>query len=174
MAEFVTKLPIKNELYETPGLLHRAMLPMDLFRREIERLFSDFDMGFWPVSTKRSLLGTRMMTDVAAPVVDIADKDGAFEIHAEFPGVDEKDVEVKLVNNGLLIRGEKRQEKEEKKTDYVVSERSFGTFERFFSLPEGVDRDKIEAKFVKGLLTVVLPKTAAAKAQEKTITVKAA
>ena len=73
----------------------------------------------------------------------------------------------------LTIRGEKKEEKEEKKRDYYLSERRYGSFERRFQLPDGVDSDKIEAAFKKGLLTVTLPKTAAAQAAEKKIAIRA-
>jgi HSP20 family protein len=81
---------------------------------------------------------------------------------------------VKLVNGGLLIKGEKKEEREEKDTGYVMSERSYGSFERYFGLPEGVDTDKIAATYTKGVLTATLPKTKEAKLQEKKITVQAA
>ena len=72
--------------------------------------------------------------------------------------MDEKNIEVKVVNGDLTIKGEKQEEKEEKKKDYYLQERHFGSFERRFQLPEGVDADKIEASFKKGVLTVTLPK----------------
>jgi HSP20 family protein len=88
--------------------------------------------------------------------------------------MDEKNIEVKLANHTLTIKGEKRDEKEETKKDYYMRERSFGSFQRSFTLPEGVDTDKVEATFNKGILTVTVPKTAEAKKAEKKITVKAA
>ena len=72
----------------------------------------------------------------------------------------------------LTIKGEKKEEKEEKQKDYYLSERRYGSFQRSFALPEGVDTDKIEANFAKGVLTVKLPKTAEAQKAEKKITVK--
>src|SRR5271169_1312996 len=107
------------------------------------------------------------------PAVDIADTEKAYEITAELPGMDEKNVEVKFSSGVLTIKGEKREEKEEKKKDYHLSERRYGSFERRFQIPEGVDSDKIEATFKKGLLTVMLPKTAAAQTAEKKIAIKA-
>ncbi|TIX36045.1 MAG: Hsp20 family protein, partial [Mesorhizobium sp.] len=74
----------------------------------------------------------------------------------------------------LTIKGEKKEEKEEKDNDYYLSERRYGSFQRSFQLPEGVDADKIDATFAKGVLTVKLPKTAEAQKAEKKITVKAA
>ena len=110
----------------------------------------------------------------AAPAVDIAESEKAYEITAELPGMDEKNVEVKVANGNLTIKGEKQEEKEEKKKDYYLHERHFGSFERSFEIPEGVDADKIEAKFKKGVLTVTLPKKPEAQKPAKKIEVKAA
>jgi HSP20 family protein len=82
-------------------------------------------------------------------------------------------VEVKVANGTLTIRGEKKEEKEEKRKDYYLSERRYGAFERRFQIPPGVDAGGIEASFKKGVLTVTLPKTAEAQATEKTVAVKA-
>jgi HSP20 family protein len=88
--------------------------------------------------------------------------------------MDEKNIEVKVANGNLTIKGEKHEEKEEKKRDYYLQERQFGSFERRFQLLEGVDTDKIEASFKKGVLTVTLPKKPEAQKPEKKIDVKAA
>ncbi|TIT27253.1 MAG: Hsp20/alpha crystallin family protein, partial [Mesorhizobium sp.] len=100
--------------------------------------------------------------------------DKEYEITVELPGIDEKNVEIKLANRILTLKGEKKEEKEEKDNDYYLSERRYGSFQRSFQLPEGVDADKIDATFAKGVLTVKLPKTAEAQKAEKKITVKAA
>ncbi len=109
----------------------------------------------------------------AVPAVDVTETDKAYEIAAELPGMDEKNIEVKLADGTLTIKGEKQEEKEEKKKDYYLQERSFGSFQRTFQVPDGVDTDKIEATFKKGVLTVTLPKTAEAQKAEKKIAVKA-
>jgi HSP20 family protein len=95
------------------------------------------------------------------------------EITAELPGMDEKNIEVKVTDGILTIKGEKQEEKEEKKKDYYLHERHFGSFERSFGLPEGVDINKIEAAFKKGVLTVTLPKKPEAQKPAKKIEVKA-
>jgi HSP20 family protein len=79
--------------------------------------------------------------------VDINESEKVYEISAELPGLDEKDIEVKLSHGGLMIKGEKREEREEKKKDCYLHERHFGPFERNFRLPDEVDADKIEASF---------------------------
>ena len=87
--------------------------------------------------------------------------------------MDEKNIEIKLSNGNLLIRGEKKEETEEKKKDYYLSERRYGTFERRFNLPKGVDAEHIEARFSKGVLTVSLPKKPEAIKPERSIKIKA-
>ncbi len=88
--------------------------------------------------------------------------------------MDEKDIEVKFSNGTLTIKGEKNEEKEEKKKDYYLSERRYGSFQRSFTVPDGVDEDKIEAAFKNGILTVSLPKTPEAQKKEKQIAIKKA
>ena len=106
------------------------------------------------------------------PAVDVAETDKAYEITAELPGLDEKNVEVKLANGVLSIKGEKQEEKEEKEKDYYRRERSFGSFERSFQVPDDVEENKIEASFKNGVLSVTLPKSAEARKQAKKIEVK--
>jgi len=142
-----------------------------------DRLFEDFG-DLWRSPVRQALLGTeplwsRDLTWAATPAVDVAAKDKAYEITAELPGMDEKNIDVKIANGMLTIKGEKKEEKEEKKKDYYLSERRYGSFERRFQVPEGVESDKIEASFRKGVLTVTLPKTPAAQAAEKKINIKA-
>ena len=114
------------------------------------------------------------MTWGIAPAVDVVESEKAFEITADMPGMTEKNIEVKIANGNLTIKGEKQEEKEEKKKDYYLQERKFGSFERCFSIPEGVDTGKIEAAFKNGVLTVTLPKSLEAQKPAKNIEVKAA
>ncbi len=177
MAETTTKGPVKTK--ETPASTLQAWRPFESLRREVDRLFDDFDGGFWRTPFRRSLLDMEPFRRAEAamgamPAVDITETDKAYEITAELPGMDEKNVDVKLANGVLTIKGAKREEKEKKKKDYYLSERSFGSFQRTFQVPDGVDSDKIEASFKKGVLTVTLPKSAEAQKAEKKIAVKAA
>jgi HSP20 family protein len=107
----------------------------------------------------------------AVPAVDIRETDAAYLMEVELPGLTEKDVEVKLDNNLLTISSSKDGKKEEKKNGYVLRERSATRFSRSFVLPEGVDREKIDAEFKNGVLHMSFPKVPAAK--PKTIEVKA-
>jgi HSP20 family protein len=171
MAEAPSKTPAKRE--ETPS--EREWWPLSTLRREIDRLFDDIHLGsrqppgsvfdvepFWRGE----------LTFGKAPAVDIAEKEKEYEITAELPGMEEKDIDVKFANGMLTIKGEKKEEKEEKKKDYYLSERRYGSFQRSFAVPEGVDTDKIDASFKNGVLTVVLPKSAEARKNEKKIAIK--
>jgi HSP20 family protein len=178
MAEAPAKIPVKTEEKpaKAPSAL-QARQPFDSLRREVDRLFEEFDLGFWRSPFRRSVfdiepLWRREWTWGAVPAVDIAEKDKAYEITAELPGMDEKDIEVKIAAGNLTIKGEKHEEKEEKKKGYYLQERHYGSFGRRFRIPEGVDADKIEASFKRGLLRVTLPKTPEAQKPEKKIKVK--
>ncbi len=107
------------------------------------------------------------------PAMDVVEKENSFEITAELPGLDEKDVEIKLAGNSLIIKGEKRKDHKEERDGYHLSERSYGSFQRSFSLPEGVDRDKIDATFGKGVLRLSLPKQPGTADNTKKISIKA-
>jgi HSP20 family protein len=105
------------------------------------------------------------------PQIDVAETDKAIVVKADIPGVDPKDVEVIVRDNALILRGEKKEEKEEKHKGYHRTERYVGSFFRTIPLPSGVDEGNIEATSGKGVITVTIPKKP--EAQSKKITVKA-
>ena len=175
MTETTSKVPVKSEMSRSS--VPEIWRPFESLRREMDRLFDDFGGGLWrsPFRGSFGLPSQRTELNLSAiPAVDVSDTDKAYEITAELPGMDEKNVDVKLINGVLTIKGEKQDDKEEKKKDYYMRERSFGSFQRSFQVPEGVDTDKIEANFKRGILTVTLPKSAEAQKAEKKIAVKAA
>ena len=176
MADNTAKVPGKIE--KTPPSTLQPWRPFENLRREVDRLFDDFSGGIWRSPFGRSLFDMEPFRRAegalgAVPAVDVTQTDKGYEITAELPGLEEKDVEVKLANGILTIRGEKRDEKEEKQKDYYVRERNFGSFERSFQVPGDVDPDKISANFKKGVLTLMLPKSVEAQKAEKKIDVKA-
>ena len=122
MAGTSTKLPIQSEdktAGRSGGL--QAWHPIESLRREVDRLFEDFDRDFWRVPFRRTFgdfqpMLRRGLSWGAAPAVDIVDKPESYEVIAELPGIDEKNIEVKLSNGNLTIKGEKRDEKEELKS----------------------------------------------------------
>ena len=128
------------------------MNPFVSFRREMDRLMDDFFSGI-------DLRPPSARSEVFIPHVDVVDADKEIRVSAELPGMDEKDIEVTLTADTLTIKGEKKEEKEEKGKDYYRSERSFGSFVRTVSLPLTIETDRVSASFSKGVLTVTLPKT---------------
>jgi HSP20 family protein len=110
-------------------------------------------------------------TGLAAPRVDIEEDAKQFVIKADLPSVDPKDVEISVVENALVIRGQKKEEREEKQKNYHRVERFETEFYREIPLPSGIDGDKIQAKSANGVLTVTIPKKT--EAQPKKIEVKA-
>lgn len=170
-----TKLPVKKGT--TSAVVNRGPWnALESLRHEIDRAFGNFGLGALPLALTQPMFQTEFLRDRpwnVTPAVDMIEKDKEFEITAELPGLDEKEVEVKLASGNLTIKGEKKEEKEEREKDYHLSERRYGSFVRSFLVPEGVSADKIEASFAKGVLTIKLPKTAAAQAEMK-ISVKAA
>jgi HSP20 family protein len=177
MAETATKMPVRNEGKGTDR--PAEWRPFESLRREVDRLFEDFQLGSWRSPFGRSVFDVQPFWrgEIGwgkAPAVDIVDKGNAYEIMAELPGMDESNIDVKFSDGTLTIKGEKRDEKEEKKKEYYLSERRYGSFQRSFGVPDGVDADKIEANFKNGVLTVTLPKTAEAQNSEKKIAIKKA
>jgi HSP20 family protein len=138
--------------------------PFGSLRRSMDRLFEDFSRDFgW---------GPPALSGMApAPRVDVSETESELRIEAELPGVDEKDVEVVMSEGRLTIKGEKKQEKEEKKKDYHMVERSYGSFTRSIVLPFAADPDQVKARFAKGVLTVSVPKPAEVKAKERKIAI---
>lgn len=173
-----TKVPVTTTSKEAakPAIESQPWRPLDFLKREIDRVFDDYGSDFWrrPFRSLADFEPLWSQKLSLMPAVDIVESDKAYEITCELPGMDEKNIEVNLTNGGLTIKGEKKDEKEEKSKDLYVSERRFGSFERYFQLPEGVDADKIEASFKKGVLTVTLPKKPEAQKPAKKIDVKAA
>jgi HSP20 family protein len=145
----------------------------------MDRVFEDFTRGFGRFPLSRSLFNAEPMlryesaVGLSAPAVDVIEKDEEFQITAELPGLDEKDIDVNLADDVLSIRGEKKEEREEKAKNYHLSERRYGSFQRTFQLPSGIDAEKIAANFQKGVLTVTLPKTPEAQRKEKKIAIQA-
>jgi HSP20 family protein len=106
------------------------------------------------------------------PTVELSENDKEIRVTAELPGLDEKDIEIDIAGDMLILRGEKRAEIEDEDRRY--SERSYGRFERRLSLPAEVDEDRVSASFKKGVLTVVLPKTERARSRAKRIPISGA
>lgn len=176
MVESASKLP--SHISKAPDSDKAPVWrPFDSLHREIDRLFDDFGRGFWRAPFRSPMFDAepfwRRDSSLTTPAVDIVDKGEAYQIAADLPGLDEKNIDIQLVNGNLTIKGEKSEEKQEKQENYMLQERRFGSFQRTFTVPQDVVTDKIQAKFEKGVLTVTLPKKPEATQPAKKIDVKA-
>src|SRR4029077_14295890 len=107
-----------------------------------------------------------LTTTSFAPPVDIYEDEHSIMLKLEAPGIDEKDIDVRLENNTLTVHGERKIEKEEKEENYRRVERQYGSFTRTFTLPTTVDSEKVSATYDKGVLKIALPKKAEAKPKQ--------
>ena len=177
--EAATNLPIKTEATPTAQTTKTSdWQPSEILRNQVDRLFHDFHSGFLQTPFSRPLLDIELFwrRDLGfnvTPAMDIVEKDKAFEVTAELPGLDAKNIGLQLSDGVLTIKGEKQEEKEEKTKDRYVSERRYGSFRRSLQIPGSVDTNKIEANFKSGVLTVILPKSADAEKKQRTIPVSA-
>lgn len=133
--------------------------PFLSMQRDMERMFEAFAHGFPGVGLK-SLI----------PDIDVIEDDDHMEMTIELPGLAEKDVEVNVADGILTVRGDKKSMHEDRSRDCRIEERSYGSFSRSLELPAGVDLDSVQATMDKGVLTIHVPKPAAA--ETKTIAVK--
>ena len=133
-------------------------------RREMDRLWDSFFEG-----------GLRKRTEGAGewlPSLYVAETKNEIVVKAEVAGMDPKDIDISLSDGVLTIKGEKKQEKEEKEADYHLTERSYGSFTRLVQLPKEVQSDKISASYKDGILKITLPKSEEAKKKEIKIKVE--
>src|SRR5882762_891559 len=107
-----------------------------------------------------------LTTTAFAPPVDVYEDEHNITLKIEVPGIDEKDIDVRIENNTLTVHGERKFEKEEKEENYRRVERQYGSFTRTFNLPHTVDAEKVQADYDKGVLKITLPKKAEAKPKQ--------
>lgn len=143
--------------------------PLSQLHRDIDRMFGNVFPG----------IGWGRMLDIddglLRPNVDVSSTDKEYTITVEVPGVDEKDVKLELTHDGqLIVRGEKKQEKEQKDKNFHRVERSYGSFQRTLSLPEDAAKDVIDASFKNGVLTITCPRKAVSQTPAKRIEIKKA
>lgn len=180
MADLEKKMPVQTDEEKTNQqqmATSDPWRPLEKLRQQVDHLFEDFNRGSMLTPFRRGLFDVepfwnREFIGRSVPAVDITEKDESFEITAELPGMDQENIDIKLSNGNLIIKGEKKEDKEEKRKGYYLSERHYGAFERAFSLPKGVDTDKIEANFSKGVLSISLPKKPEAMKAEKKVQIK--
>jgi HSP20 family protein len=178
MAKAETKVPVTNE--EKPATAAAAAMqvwrPFESLRREVDRLFEDFTLNPFRLPLRRPAFDLEPFWQpdswVAAPAMDLVERHEDFEMTAELPGLEEKNIEVNVANGVLTVKGQKEEDKVEKKEDFHLRERRFGSFSRSVRVPDTVDTDKIEASFKNGVLRVTLPKKPEAQKPVKKIEVK--
>src|SRR5215470_11874219 len=107
-----------------------------------------------------------LSTSTFAPAVDVYEDEHNVTLKIEVPGIDEKDIDVRIENNTLTVHGERKIEKEEKEENYRRVERQYGSFTRSFTLPNTVDVEHVSAHYDKGVLKITLPKKAEAKPKQ--------
>ena len=178
MAEGKSNIALKKEEQAPERRAPREWEPFESLRRQVDgSRISAADLACGArLADRCSMFGRLGQFEEGwgkAPAVDVCEREKEYEITAELPGMDTSNIDVKLANGVLTIKGEKKEEKEEKEKDYYLSERRFGSFQRSFQLPEGIDEDKIQASFEKGVLTIMLPKGAEAQKPEKKISIGA-
>ena len=162
-------MPEKAKHKETKALAPwRPFMDLTTWDSEMDRMMGDFfGRSMRPWWSARWLRGE---DEISAPVVDVYEEKDEVVVKAELPGLDKKDIEVKISDSQLTLKGQKKQEEEIEQENYYRRERSFGAFLRSVELPTNVRADKVKASFKNGVLEVRVPKTAEAKT--KTIKVK--
>ena len=148
---------------------NRSDNPLTALQRDINHVFEDF----WQ-RVENGWNGRMTPIGMFGPSTDVSEADDSIEVAIELPGMSEDDIDISLSGDAMTIRGEKKIEHEDKRKGVYMSERSYGAFYRTIPLPPGVDTDKAEATFKRGVLTVKLPKSAEAQAKVKRFSVKAA
>lgn len=161
---------VRRERDEPRGLARYEQNPFYELRRRMDQLFDDMLSGF-PLRSFEDFGGGGQLT-AFRPQIDVSETDQEIKVAAELPGMSEDDIQVSLSDNTLTISGEKKEEKEDKERDYYHFERRYGSFRRQIPLSSEVKRDQVQASFKKGVLNIVLPKTAQAQQGARKIPIK--
>ncbi len=147
-----------------------ALVRWDPFK-DLLTLQEEFNRFFEDQLAKR-IGGEELASTSWVPPVDIYEDENNIVVKADLPGMDQKDIEVKVENNTLIIKGEKKFEDEEKKENYHRIERFYGAFQRAFTLPDTVDVEKIKANYKNGVLEITVPKKPEKKPKQIKVEVK--
>ncbi len=172
MAKTAKTVAVKRDKVTPPGWSEGAF-PMRFFPEAYEMFDRLFEAPAFGRGAPFGALGDwrRWQEGVPNPTMDVVESENAYELTAELPGMDEKDVELVLNDRTLTLKGEKKEESEKQEKDYRLSERRFGSFQRSFVVPDGVDTGKVSARFAKGVLHIILPKSKEAQLRQRKIPV---
>jgi HSP20 family protein len=148
-----------------PALMRRgSLVRMNDPFRELERIQREIDRMFSSVLTEDS-----NETPVFLPPVDVEETDNHYVLSLDLPGVRKEDIRMEVMDNQLRVTGERKQEREDRRESSYRVERSYGTFERVFNLPSGVNPDQIHSEHENGVLRVAIPKAEAPKPRQLSI-----
>ena len=175
MTQSVTKLPVAKD--DKARQDTAPWQPLFSLQREINQIFEQFERGWGPIFGRPFFdlePLARRESSWSSPAIDVIEKEKAYEIAAEVPGMEAGNLDVKVVNGSLIIAGEKKESREDDKGGNHLSERRYGSFERVLRIPDNIDSGKIEACLKSGVLTITLPKKAEAVKPAAKIEVKAA
>jgi HSP20 family protein len=156
---------LPSQKRQSPNI--QVLAPLARLREEMDQWLGDLPQLMQHLQTGKFRL------PLAAPAVDMKETETGYQLTAEVPGIDAKDVDVSVVDGMIRIAGEKKEERQEKDRDYTYSERSYGTFERQIAAPPDADLQKIKAKVKKGVLEITLPKDKSVEDRKRQIPVEA-
>lgn len=154
---------------EAPG---RAVSPLSMWEREIERLLDEFPRWRRPFFREMEPFRLSRELHIQPPTVDMYEDKGDIVVKAELPGMGKDEIEVTLRDSSLTIKGEKKKEEKVKEKDYYRCEREYGSFLRTVALPAEVKAEGVKAAFKDGVLEVRLPKSEHAKKKEVQVRVQ--
>ena len=192
MAKAGSKVPVKRKkttkrksgVRKSLSKAAETVTPLASLREEVDSLFDRFSED-WPHLP--NLFGKGWSYPVAdlerrfnmsklelTPRVDVSESDQKYSIEMELPGMTAENIDITTSDDSLTVKGHKQDEHEEKNKNYHVKERSFGSFQRSFRIPNGVDQNKIEATYANGVLDIALPKTEDVETKKRSVKVKTA
>lgn len=161
----MASVAVQREMAPQVPAAVRPMPPWEPFRtmRELLRWYPFGEMApAW----------TSLEAQTFMPDFEVKETQNAFVFKADIPGIEEKNLDVKLTNNRLTVSGKRETEKTEQNETYYATERSYGSFSRSFTLPEGFDGEKVAAELEKGVLTITVSKKPEAAAKKVNVTSK--
>lgn len=157
--------------------------PFMNLRHEMDRVFDRFLSEDWmrpgpALGRLRDLplfkpRGADLSELLETPRADMSETEKEYELTVELPGMSEKDIELNITDDMISLKGEKKSQRETREKDYYIAERSYGSVHRTFSMPSGVELDKVKASFLNGVLTVHMPKTKEARSKPRKVDIKA-
>lgn len=152
---------------QAASFVEQMMEPLARLRDEVDRAFDDF-----PVRLSAFTLPSRLSALLPTLAVEMTETDKAYKVRVEVPGIPADEIEVEAEKGLLVIKGEKKEEREDKERNYTRSERSYGSFERRISLPIDAELDKIEATAADGVLKITIARDRKAEPARRKIHIK--